>query len=131
MFIEAKQAYFNPGYTFLEKPINFKLFLTLALEFIERSCQFKRPRPGATGGGHSGAVSPQMTACAPPNENCAPPSEDCAPKKLSGSGLLECKSRPKDSQIGVYRPYFRNFCGLTPDFIKLLGRRPLLFLFYT
>ena len=31
----------------------------------------------------------------PPNENCAPPSEDCASKKLTGLGLLECKSRPK------------------------------------
>ena len=39
--------------------------------------------------------APQMTACAPPNENCAPPSEDCAPKKWTGSGLLECKTRPK------------------------------------
>ena len=34
-------------------------------------------------------------AVLPPNENYAPPSEDCAPKKLTGSGLLECKSRPK------------------------------------
>ena len=51
-------------------------------------------RPGATGG-HSGAVFPQMTACAPPNGNCAPPNEDCSPKKLTGSKLLECKSRPK------------------------------------
>ena len=32
---------------------------------------------------------------APPNENCAPPSEDCAPKKITGSWLLECKSRSK------------------------------------
>ena len=39
--------------------------------------------------------APQMTACAHPNENCAPPSEDCVSKKLTGSGLLECKSRPK------------------------------------
>ena len=39
-------------------------------------------------GGHTGAVPSQLTAC-------APPSEDCAPKKLTGSGLLECKSRPK------------------------------------
>ena len=47
-------------------------------------------------GGHSGAVPLQMTACAPPDENCAPPpSEDCAPKKLTGLGLLECKSGPK------------------------------------
>ena len=46
-------------------------------------------------GGHSGAVPPQMTACAPPNENCATPSEDCAPKKLTSLGLLEWKSMPK------------------------------------
>ena len=51
-------------------------------------------RPGATGG-HTGAVPPQLTACAPPNENCATQSEDCAPKKLTGSGLLERKSRSK------------------------------------
>ena len=63
---------------------------------------------------------PQMTACAPPKENCASPTEDCAPKKLTGSGLLECK-------FGVYRPYFRYFCGLTPDFIKLLRRRLFFF----
>ena len=30
----------------------------------------------------------------PPNECLCPPSEDCAPKKLTGSRLLECKSRP-------------------------------------
>ena len=50
-------------------------------------------------GGHTGAVPPQMTACAPPNENCAPQSEDCAPKKLTDSGLLECKSRPKTPKL--------------------------------
>ena len=46
------------------------------------SCQTRR---------HSGAYRGR----APPNENCALPSEDCAPKKLTGSGLLDCKSRPK------------------------------------
>ena len=35
MFTEAKQAYFNPGYTFLEEPINFKWRLA-SLVF----CQF-------------------------------------------------------------------------------------------
>ena len=40
-----------------------------------------------------------MTASAPSNENCAPPSEDCAPKKLTDSGLLECKSRPKTPKL--------------------------------
>ena len=78
---------------------------------------------------HEGAFrgrAPQMTACAPPNENCAPPSEDCVPKKLTGSGLLECKSRALDSQNSAYRPgireqelLFRSFGGLTQDFMKL------------
>ena len=39
-------------------------------------------------GGHYGAVPT-------PNENCDPPSDDCASKKVTGSGLLKCKSRPK------------------------------------
>ena len=39
--------------------------------------------------------APHLTACAPPNENCAPPNEDCAPKKITGSGILERKSRSK------------------------------------
>ena len=34
----------------------------------------------------------RMTACAPPNENCAP-------KKLTVSGLLECKSRHKTPKL--------------------------------
>ena len=51
--------------------------------------------PAPRGGGHTRAVPLQMTACAPPNKNCDPTSEDCAPKKLTCSGLLECKSRPK------------------------------------
>ena len=56
-------------------------------------------RPGATGA-HSGPCPPQMTVCAPPNKNCAPsPSEDCALKKLTGSGLLECKSRPDTPKL--------------------------------
>ena len=46
-------------------------------------------------GGHTGAVPPQLAACAPLNETCAPPSEDCTPKKLTGLGLLERKSRHK------------------------------------
>ena len=50
-------------------------------------------RPGATGE-HYGAVPPPNDCLCPPNENCASPSEDCAPKKLTGLGLLECKSRP-------------------------------------
>ena len=47
-------------------------------------------RPGATGG---------IPAPFPLNENCAPPIEDCDPEKLTGSGLLECKSRPKTPKL--------------------------------
>ena len=38
-------------------------------------------RPGATGG-HTGAVPPQLTACAPPNENCAPPKRGLCPEEI-------------------------------------------------
>ena len=43
-------------------------------------------RPGAMGG---------IPGPCPPKWLLVPPSEDFAPKKLTGSGLLECKSRPK------------------------------------
>ena len=46
------------------------------------------------GGGHFGAVPPKWLLVLPKWKLCSP-SEDCAPKKLTGSGLLECKSRPK------------------------------------
>ena len=51
-------------------------------------------RPSATGGACRGRAPPNDCLC-PPNENSAPPSNDCAPKKLTRSGLLKCKSRPK------------------------------------
>ena len=47
---------------------------------------------------HGGAYrgrAPLNDCLFPLNENCALPSDDCAPKKITGSGLLECKSRPK------------------------------------
>ena len=36
---------------------------------------------------------------APPNELLCPPREDCAPKNLTGSGLLEQKSRPETPEF--------------------------------
>ena len=36
---------------------------------------------------------------ASPNDCFCAPSEDCAPKKLTRSGLLECKSRPKTTKL--------------------------------
>ena len=50
------------------------------------------------GGAFRGCAHPNDCLC-PPNENCASPSEDCAPKKLTGSGLLECNSRPATPKL--------------------------------
>ena len=56
-------------------------------------------RPGAKGE-HSGAVSPPNDCLCPLQTKIVPPpSEDCAPKKLTGSGLLKCKSRPKTPKL--------------------------------
>ena len=117
-----------------------RLLFTLmmnSVEFETRKCtrdggpHHLRHRPGTTGG-HSRAAFPQITVCAPPtNENCALPSENWAPKKLTGSVLLECKSRPKTLKILVitlnfvskncffvdFAIYTNCFCGLTPEFM--------------
>ena len=52
---------------------------------MEIYCHFVAARPGATEG-HSGAVPPQMTACAPQNENCAPPGRELCPKEINRLG---------------------------------------------
>ena len=57
----------------------------------------------------------------PPKQKLCPPSEDCAPKKLTGLGLLECKSCANRGPNCVCQRYFRNFCGLTLDFMTFLG----------
>ena len=64
---------------------------------VSENCEMRPNRKAdpAPRGAYRGRA-PHLTACAPPNENCAPPpNEDCAPKKLTGSGLLERKSRSK------------------------------------
>ena len=70
---------------------------------------FNVSRPGATWE-YSGAVFPRMTAC-------APPSEGYAPKKLTSSGLLGCKLRPKT-------PKFARILSRQPKFVEILRRRP-------
>ena len=56
--------------------------------------------PAQRHGGHSGAVpSPNDCSSSPPKKLGTPSGEVCAPKKLTGSGLLECKSRPKTRKI--------------------------------
>ena len=51
-------------------------------------------RPGATGG-HTGAVLPQLAACAPKTKIVPPPKRGLCPEKITGSRLLERKSRHK------------------------------------
>ena len=65
-------------------------------------------RPGATGG-PTGAVPPQMTACAP-NENCGPHKRGQCPEEINRLGASGVQI---EAQIGV-------FCGLTPDFMTFL-----------
>ena len=67
-------------------------------------------------GKHSGAVSSQITACAPPNENRVSSSEDCAPWKFKSSVLLECNSRPETPKILDVTPEIVSKNGFFVDF---------------
>ena len=58
---------------------------------------------------------------------CAPPSEDCAPKKLTGSRLLECKSRPKIPQL-VFIPL--EFVSKNCVFVLFVNSRRISFKFW-
>ena len=67
-------------------------------------------------GGHSGAVTTQITACAPPKRKLRPPpSEDCAPKKGTGSVPLECSSRSGTLKILIIAPEFVSKIRLVVD----------------
>ena len=46
-----------------------------------------------------GPCPPNDCLCPPKRKLCPPPSEDYAPKKLTGSGLLECKSRSETPKL--------------------------------
>ena len=46
-------------------------------------------------GGHTGAVPPQLTACAPPKRKLCPPKRGLCPEEIDRFGALERKSRPK------------------------------------
>ena len=52
------------------------------------------------GGGIPGQCPPKWLLVPPQTKIVLPPSEDCARKKLTVSGLLECKSKPKTSKLG-------------------------------
>ena len=49
-------------------------------------------------GAFRGCALPNDCLC-PLRPKLCPPSEDCVPKKLIGSGLPECKSRPETRKI--------------------------------
>ena len=65
------------------------------LKFGDNVSAFEQARRD---GGHSGAVCPQTTACAPPNENFAPPSGGLCPKEFIGLGATGVQFEAWDSQ---------------------------------
>ena len=79
--------------------------------------------------GKGGAIrgrAPQMTTWAPANENCPPPKRGLCHKEITNFGATGMQIEALDYQISADRPrirkqelFFRNFCGITSDFIKL------------
>ena len=67
-------------------------------------CSVCKPDPAPRGGGHTGAVPPQMTACAPSKRGLC--HEEI--NRLGATGVQI------EAQIG-------GFCGLTTDFMTFLG----------
>ena len=77
--------------------------------------------------------APRITACPPQTRIVLPPSEDCAPKKLTGSVLVVCSSRPETPKRLGRTPKFVSkncffvdfaivtvcFCGYTPKFMVI------------
>ena len=74
-------------------------------------------KPDASGR-HSGAVPPQMTACAPQTKIVPPPRAKTVPQENSRFGATGAQI---EAQIGVCDRYFRNFCEMTPNFMIHLG----------
>ena len=72
---------------------------------------------GRRHGGHSGAVPPEMTACAPKTK-IVPPERGLRPEEINRFGATRVQI---EAQIGFWQRYFCNFCGLTPDFMTFLG----------
>ena len=75
------------------------------------------------GGAFQGRSLPNDCLC-PPNENCAPKRGLC-PKEINRLWATGVQIEALDFHNSAYRPtirvqelFFRNFCGLTPDFMK-------------
>ena len=71
---------------------------------------------------------------APPNDclcpvkrklNCALLKRGLCPEEINRLGATGVQI---EAQVGVCQRYFRNFCGLTPDFMTFLGPRPFFLL---
>ena len=62
-------------------------------------------------GGHTGAVPPQLTDCAPQTKIVPIPKRGLYPEKINRIGASGAQI---EVQINV-------FCGLTPDFATFLG----------
>ena len=60
----------------------------------------------------------------PSKRKLCPPKRGLCPEEMNRIGATGVQL---EAQIGVCHPYFRNFCELTRDFIKFLGRRPFFF----
>ena len=67
-----------------------------------------------------GRAFPNDCSC-PPEQKLCPPKPGLCPKEMNRLGAPGVQMEAKNSQISVYH---RNFCGLTPGFLLLLGRRP-------
>ena len=94
-------------------------------------------------GRHSGAVPPQRTACAPPNENCAPPKRGLCPEEINRLGAIGVQFEVKILIITlefVGKNYFfvdfaintNCLCGYTPGFMKIrvyFGRKTFFLVF--
>ena len=89
----------------------------------------KRYSGPAPRGGIPGPCSllKSRTACALPNENCVPSNEVCAPKKVTGSVLLEWRSRPETPKILVITAEFMGKNHFFADFaVKTFFFHPII-----
>ena len=87
-------------------------------------------KPGpAPRGPFRGRAPPNDCLC-PPLTKIVAPKQGLRPEEIYRLGAIGMEIEAKDFQIGVYRPYFRSFCGLTPDFIKVSGQKPFSFSFF-
>ena len=61
--------------------------------------------------------APHMTACTPQTKIVTPQART-VPHEINRIGATGVQI---EAQIGICHRYFRNFCGLTPDFMTYLG----------